>query len=127
MTQSDNQGNKFIFDMFPDSIQIKLKLANEQRTRHIGHINCKRQFVVKRRQSAHLHIKSQSYGFNHYLLENAKRFDTILLTDETGSYLINRLEILKEGKFLFFKQQGFELQIFYPIEKIYKNKIENYF
>jgi len=72
MVQSDTQGNKFIFDMFPDSIQIKLKLANEQRTRHIGHINCKRQFVIKRSQSAHLHIKSQSYGFNHYLLENAK-------------------------------------------------------
>ena len=48
----------------------------------------------------------------------AKQFDKVLLRDDDSSYEIPVKIILEEGKFLFFKSQGFEVQIFLPLERI---------
>ena len=102
---------------------ILLKLASETKTRRIGLINSKNQLYIKRKRIIHLHYKSDSYGFNHYIIDNAKKFSSVLLIDERGRYLIPNRVILDEGKFLYFKQEGFERQIFLSLDIINQYKI----
>ena len=102
---------------------ISLKLASEDRSRRIGIINSKKQLSIKRKRIIHLHYKSQSYGFNHYVIDNAKKFNKVLLSDERGTYLIPNKIILEKGEFLYFKQQGFEVQIFLSLEIINQYKL----
>lgn len=103
---------------------IHLKLAGEKgRERLIGTIDIEHDWLmVERKRDKHLHRKSLSYGFNEYLIKNAKAFKNIMLHDESGYYLIP-LDVIKEnGKYLFFKQQGFEVQLFLELEIIKKYK-----
>jgi hypothetical protein len=104
---------------------ISIKLKSEARTREIGVINPKEKyFVVNRIREKHLFRKNNSYGFNHYILTNAKKFDTIKLSDDFGTWLIPIKLILEKGSFLHFNKDGFELQIFLPLDIITKNCIE---
>ena len=113
----DKNGNKLITTVKGNVI---LKLVKEKRQRKLGVINrAKRIFTIKRKRAKHLHRKTNSYGFNHHLISRAKTFDTILLKDEYGEYTFPVSKILAHGKtFMHFLQQGFELQIFLPLEII---------
>lgn len=73
---------------------------------------------VTRKRGKHLLRKANAYGFNHFILSNAKKFDTVLLVDDFGAYRIPRQYILEHGEFLWFKEQGFEKQIFLTLDKI---------
>jgi hypothetical protein len=111
-------------DKFDNSIIISgniisLKLKSEARTREIGVINPQeRYFAVNRIREKHLFRKNNSYGFNHYILANAKKFDSIMLSDDFGTWLIPIKLILEKGSFLHFNKDGFELQIFLPLDVI---------
>ena len=47
-----------------------------------------------------------------------KQFNTIRLQDEFNRWTIPLQYILENGEFLFFKEQGFEKQIFISLNKI---------
>ena len=117
-------------DKFDNSIIISgniisIQLKNEARTREIGVINQKeRYFAVNRIREKHLFRKNNSYGFNHYILSNAKKFDSIRLSDDFGTWLIPIKLILEKGSFLHFNKVGFELQIFLTLDIITKNCVE---
>lgn len=116
----DKDGNEILIN---NGRSILLRLRGERKARRIGEINSKKQLVVHRKRIIHLHYKSQSYGFNHYIIDNAKKFNKVLLIDERGSYLIPNKVILEKGEFLYFKQVGFELQIFLSLEIINQYKL----
>ena len=106
-----------------DMIQIELKLLSEKYSRKIGYVDTSSNtFVVKRERSKHLHYKSNSYGFNYRVIKDGKRFDKVMLHDEYGEYVIPKEVILNHGRFLFFKEEGFEKQIFLPLPMIEKYK-----
>jgi hypothetical protein len=116
---SDDFGNLLVSRKNGNRIVISLKLVGDNRYRRIGTINEKRKVIdMERKRNIHLFRKSSSYGFNHNLLKQAKLFDKVRLRDEYGEWLIPVEYILENGHFLNFKQNGFELQIFLPLDKM---------
>lgn len=115
----DGDGNEVIVDRDGSDIKINLHLRAEGRKRLIGNVNTNvRTLYIRRSRHKHLHNKSQSYGFNYDILKHAKLFDKVYLSDEYGSYSVPVKVILEEGKYLFFKQVGFEKQIFLSLTRI---------
>jgi len=116
---SDSAGNKIIASNNGDRIKVLLKLNSELRSRLLGYVNIKSKSIkIIRKKEVHLLYKNNSYGFNHTLLADAKTFDKILLKDEVNAWKIPTKFILENGKFLFFKEQGFERQIFVSLEQL---------
>jgi hypothetical protein len=116
---SDSAGNKIIASNNGDRIKVLLKLNTELKSRLLGYVNIKSKSIkIIRKKEVHLLYKNNSYGFNHTLLADAKMFNKILLKDEFNSWSIPTQFILDNGKFLFFKEQGFEKQIFVSIEQL---------
>lgn len=114
---SDNLGNNIIISDGGKNISLKLKA--ESKKREIGTINLEERYLqVKRIKSKHLFRKTNSYGFNHYILSNAKKFDKVMISDDDGRWLIPIKLILEKGHFLHFKNDGFELQIFLSLDII---------
>lgn len=75
--------------------------------------------AVKRVRDKHLFRKFNAYGFNDYVLRNQTTFDWIRLSDDEGNHWKIPVTFISEyGKFLNFKQQGFELQRFVSLEQI---------
>jgi len=115
---SDGQGNqmrivKEKMDKMAAS-RVYLKLNSEHRERYLGLINpVAKTIYVKRNREVHLLRKLNAYGFNYALLTLVQDIDFIEVSDETGVCLYRIKDILEHGTFLNFKQQGFELQIFY--------------
>jgi hypothetical protein len=106
-------------------IQLSLKLKSEKKLRRIGTVTkSTRTLEIKRKRDKHLHIKSNSYGFNYQVLDNKKTFDTIRLSDEFCDWKIPLSFIMEKGSFLFFKQQGFEKQIFVTLEQIEQFRVK---
>lgn len=107
---------------------VFLKLG-QKKQRRIGFIDRKKKtFVVTRNREKHLYRKTNSYGFNYHIISKAKTFDTILLKDEYGEYEFPVSKLLEHGKtVLHFAQQGFELQIFLPLEiiEMYLKKVKH--
>ncbi len=115
----DSTGNKIIASNNGSRIKVLLKLQNELRSRLLGYINIKSKSIkIIRKKDLHLLRKNNSYGFNHTLLSDAKTFNKILLKDEVNSWKIPTQFILDNGKFLFFKEQGFERQIFISLDEL---------
>lgn len=105
---------------------LYLKLKSENRKRLLGAVTIStRTMRVRRNRSEHLYRIGNAYGFNHYVLSTTKRFDTINLSDEFEDWKIPVKFILENGKILFHKQQGFELQIFVSLEQIQQFKTTN--
>lgn len=99
-------------------ISLYLKLG-KLKQRFIGTVTkSTKTFEVRRKRGKHLHIKSNSYGFNYHALDNKKSFDTVRLSDEISDWKIPVNFILENGSFLYFKEQGFEKQIFVSLEQI---------
>lgn len=117
---SDDYGNNLTVFNNGKRVKVRLKLVKETKSRNIGVINLQRKILeVKRNRVRHLFNKTNSYGFNHKLLADAKLFDKVRLTDEFEEWLIPKEFILKNGSFLnFLNKGGFELQIFIPIDSL---------
>ena len=118
----DDDGNTVIIEQNNDlqtaKVFLKLQGKENNNRRLVGVIDYNnRRLVIKRNREKHLFRKSQSYGFNHAFLNNATRFDEIVLHDEYGTHKAQVKDILEYGDFLYFKQNQFEKQIFYPLSK----------
>jgi hypothetical protein len=114
----DEKGNELIAKTNGNVISLYLKLV-EKTERLLGIIDKKEKtFQIRRNREKHIFKRNKSYGFNHYVLKNAKTFDKIYLLDDVTSWIIPVKFILENGSFMQFQQQGFELQIFIPLEKI---------
>lgn len=108
----DELGN----ELFTKGKTIFLKLVEENYSRRIATIRLENESLFMSRQyDKHRHKKSDSYGFNYRVLKMAKHVKYIDLRDEHNVYRIPIDFILSKGEFLFFKQKGFEKQIFVPI------------
>jgi len=97
---------------------IYLVLSANNKRRKLGIIDFKKEtFNVHRNYDRHLLKKNNSFGFNVSLLETAKIFNKVVLTTNKKEVFVIPVDfILKKGEYLFFKQQGFEKQIFLKLE-----------
>jgi len=128
-----NPEDKFIFndngDFFKISqkgglLKISLKLKSEPGSRNIGEVKLDdKTLLLKRNKAKHLFKKNNSYGFNEYLIENGKTFDKIMLADDDAVYLFPKELVKEKGNYLYFKQEGFEKQIFLALDEIKKHQI----
>jgi hypothetical protein len=119
----DNEGNK----IFLKDNNIYLKLVIENFNRLLGKLNkntCS--LHVYRNYDKHLHILTNSFGFNYALLHAATKFNKIILeTNKNEKFDIPVNYILSKGTFLFFKNKGFEKQIFCTLTELENFKIIN--
>lgn len=116
----DDFGNMII----PQAGKLILQLSASNKKLTIGKFNLpSKTLYLSRKREKHLHKKSNSYGFNYEMIKRSIKLDTVCLTDEYGVYKFPKQLILDEGKFLTFKQQGFERQIFLPLDTIINFKI----
>ncbi len=124
----DQYGNYFEVEESKGWLSVSIKLEKDVRLREIGKVNLKERFIeIKRNKLKHLFRKNNSYGFNEHLIKTGKTFDKIKLIDDGGTYVFPKSEILEKGKYLFFKEQGFEKQLFLPLEEINKFKVQDLF
>jgi len=115
----DDVGNEIHTHRFNSEIRLLLKLKTETHTRKVGIISpALKTITCERTLEKHLHILSDSYGFNYHILSNAKLFNAVVLIEKeewTGLvkiYNIKVADILNSGSFLHFNNAGFEKQIF---------------
>jgi len=120
VTRGDEYGNLVVLKNNGVRIIATLRLRSETKGRRIGVINiAQKTLYIKRSRSKHLFRKNESYGFNHKFLADAKLFDKVRIQDESQEWVLPKSYILENGSFLHFKNpQGFELQIFMPLEKM---------
>lgn len=70
------------------TITIYLHL-HQDRSRLIGTVTkSTRTIFMKRKRGVHLFRKGDAYGFNDYILREAKHFDTIALSDDFSNWKI---------------------------------------
>jgi hypothetical protein len=121
----DSSGNILRAYWYGDVSRITLSLAKEKREREIGVINhALRRFEIKRDPKRHLFLKFNAYGMNHSLL-NDQLFDSVLIEDGKNTWNVPNDWIIKNGKFLNFKNNGgFELQVFIPLDAITQFKVD---
>lgn len=122
----DSGKNKMLFKVNDKLVIITLKLAGFK-ARRIGTVTRSTNTLdVVRKRDKHLHIKSNSYGFNYSVISKKTGIDWVRVSDDTGCYWkIPTKYILENGKFLFFLKQGFEKQIFLSLEKMEQFKIKD--
>lgn len=123
---------EYVFRMFPIDMDnyiriqsndrlIKLKLCLKgSAPRFIGTITkSTRTIEMRRKMAIHLFRKGNAYGFNQYILNESKSFDWIRLRDDAGNdWKIPKKFILENGRHLNFEEQGYELQLFVPLEML---------
>ena len=111
--------------------EVFVHIATESKPRRVGHIR-EGMLFVERNSAEHTHRKSNSYGFNYYLLKHSASFTKVaILEDGEAMYYVPKDTIMKFGKVMNFKNSAdgnsFELQIFLNKSLIipYKSTKEN--
>jgi hypothetical protein len=123
---TSKEGHRFEADEKDGYLYITLHLKGKKAGRNIGRVRlADRVLEVSRKRDKHLMLKANAYGFNEYVLREAKRFDKIELKDDYGTYLFSRQLVLDMGKYLHFKEEGFEKQIFLSLNIITNHKIQD--
>jgi hypothetical protein len=123
----DSHGNRLYMRVFFDennqftNATIYLKLKSEENRRQLGNMDfITHTFYCKRSTAKHYHRQMKGFGFNWTVLSdtllNIKKIH--LVVDDNEEYLFDCSLIKEYGKFLNFKQQGFELQKFMPLSLI---------
>ena len=100
----DEKGNQIIAKTNEHIISVCLKLASENKDRILGLVNkTEKTFQINRIREKHLLKRNKSYGFNYYVIKNAKTFDKIYLIDDVTSWMIpvsfilEKMETAKKG------------------------------
>ncbi|CAB5223826.1 hypothetical protein UFOVP386_5 [uncultured Caudovirales phage] len=95
-------------------VKITFILPGDSKEKLIGVIDKNKKILdIRRNRDKHLFQKKMAYGFNYYILKNAKLFDMIHLKDDKDEWMIPVQFILDNGTFMHFKNNGnFELQKF---------------
>jgi hypothetical protein len=115
---SDN-GDFFKITRKDGLLKISLRLKSEPGMRKIGDVKLDdKTLLLKRNKAKHLFKKNNSYGFNEYLIRNGQTFDKIMLADDDAVYLFPKNLVTDKGKYLYFKEEGFEKQIFLPLDEM---------
>lgn len=123
---TSKEGHRFEADEKDGYLYITLHLKGKKAARNIGRVRlADRVLEVSRKRSKHLMLKANAYGFNEYVLREAKKFDRIELTDEYGTYLFSRQLVIDMGRYLHFKEEGFEKQLFLSLNIITNHKIQD--
>lgn len=124
----DTGTNKLIIHNYKKTTIIFLKLKAEGgKTRKIGvTTNSTKTCLIKRKRSLHLFNKGNAYGFNDYVIRNAKNFNKIWLKDDISEWKIPLEFILDNanGQYFHFLGQGFELQKFFSLEEIEQFRVK---
>jgi hypothetical protein len=135
LAKEDNAGNTLYLRIWSDENKLDvggtifLKLKSESKKRNLGNLTIKdRSFHIIRDSNKHYHYKSKSYGFNWNIINDAELgIKSIhLIVDKKDKYVIPKTILDTYGKFLNFKQQGFELQKFLPFDMIKNFKDDSY-
>ena len=135
MAKEDNAGNTLYLRVWSDENKVDvggsifLKLKSESKKRNLGNLIVNdRSFHIIRESGKHYHYVSKSYGFNWNIINDADLgIKTIhLVVDKKDKYIIPKTILETYGKFLNFKQQGFELQKFLPFDMIKNFKDEKF-
>jgi hypothetical protein len=135
LAKEDNAGNTLYLRIWSNENKLDvggsifLKLRSESKKRNLGNLIIKdRSFHIIRDSGKHYHYKSKSYGFNWNIINDADLgIKTIhLIVDKKDKYIIPKSILDTYGKFLNFKQQGFELQKFLPFDMIKNFKDDSY-
>lgn len=135
MAKEDNAGNTLYLRVWSDENKVDvggsifLKLKSESKKRNLGNLIVNdRSFHIIRDSGKHYHYVSKSYGFNWNIINDADLgIKTIhLVVDKKDKYIIPKTILETYGKFLNFKQQGFELQKFLPFDMIKNFKDEKF-
>ena len=135
IAKEDNAGNTLYLRVWSDENKVDvggsifLKLKSESKKRNLGNLIVNdRSFHIIRDSGKHYHYVSKSYGFNWNIINDADLgIKTIhLVVDKKDKYIIPKSVLETYGKFLNFKQQGFELQKFLPFDMIKNFKDEKF-
>lgn len=122
----DDSGlNKLMVKQNDKLIILTLKLGN-LKPRRIGTVTkSTRTIEMRRKRGIHLFRNGNAYGFGYYVLKNQTSIDYIRLSDDTGCHWkIPVPYLLAKGKFLHFKNQGFELQKFLSLEDLKQFEVQ---
>ena len=123
---TSKEGHRFEADEKDGYLYITLHLRNARKGRAIGRVRlADRVLEMERKREKHLMRKGNAYGFNEYVLRQAKTFDKIELKDDYGTYLFSRQLVIDMGRYLHFKEEGFEKQLFLPLHIIMNHKIQD--
>jgi hypothetical protein len=121
----ENGDNKVMVKSTVKTKTIHLLLKGENRKRLVGTITrSTKAITIKRKRQEHLFRAGNAYGFNAYILREAKDFDTIMLSDEFSHWRIPVKFILEHGKHLLFSQVGYELQLFVSLEQLEQYRVK---
>jgi len=134
LCQEDNNKNRIYLRVFSDdegnkiSATIHLKLVNEEKQRLLGNYYFgEKTLYLKRKNSKHLHYTTNSYGFNHTILNDPFLNITWIVAEiDKVHYKFPKSLITDFGFHLQFKQQGFELQKFLKFNLIKNYKVDNF-
>lgn len=127
--KEDKEGNALIVRGFYDEnkewthASIHLKLVKLGKPRLLGYVDVQSAtFNCVRDTNKHYHRKAGGFGFNWEILSsNLIHIKTISLRlDDDKLYVFPKSLVQDYGKFLNFKQQGFELQKFLHFDYIRK-------
>ena len=133
--KDDKLGNYLIMNVHYDELEkpigatLRLKLKAEGRERTLGHIYfADRSFHCKRKTAKHFHFVTKSFGFNWEIINDdflcIKNIH--LVVDNAEKFVFPASAIKDYGKFLNFKQQGFELQKFLQMDIIRNYKVPDF-
>lgn len=114
----DTVGNKLTATLINGTLQLGLKLVSESRTRDLGKLvkRSNKIFYTKYVDEKNIFRKANAWGLNHKILSTLPEDAVVELSSKTKKYNISVKEALSKGKFLFFKEQGFEKQYFIPLD-----------
>lgn len=108
----DNYGNL----IYSKDWKIFLYLKEKQQTRKLGQVF--EWDLYCERKNKHILKKYNAYGFNYELLKVLNPENYIFVKTELGIVMkIQIKQALNDGKFLFYLKDGFEKQLFVPLEK----------
>lgn len=130
----DKAGNKLLLKVFISdkneklNAKLSIKLVSEKYPRNMGTYDFRdKTFYCVRDSAKHYHRITKGYAINWTIFEDPVfEIDKIhMVIDDSEHYLFPASVVKDYGKFLNFKQQGFELQRFIPLEIIKRYKIND--
>jgi len=113
----DGFGNKIICNPPEFSVILKLNTGKKRTIGKLVKYSDKVYFVIKRDKSKHLLRKANSWGLNDSVVQALSDDCHIILNEKGGStYYIPVKSVKENGSYLWFKNQGFERQIFVELK-----------
>lgn len=123
MYSRDSAGNEISLQRTSSATyRVTLYLSKLGVNRTLGVMNTvTKTLTVSRTSKRHLMRKLNAYGLNDWVLHHLPVENVHFIIDGKH-YEMSKQQILDDGKYLNFQQQGFELQIFVTVETLNKFK-----